>query len=108
MRIAKEYKMKFIPFEPKQPLPEEREDVIVRLEPTGTIPAAYVWGYLRYDNGNKNCPYFVTPGVEKSHIRKITHWCKCLPKGFHEEVLKLEKEKAIKGKIKLKRKNKDE
>lgn len=90
-------KIMFIPFEVNGKLPKEREDVIVRLEPEPNkgLPAAYMCGYLRYSGGEKDKPFFVTPGSGRGIKRKVTHWGRFLHKDFFDSVTKLERKLQI-------------
>ena len=86
-------KITFVPFQVGSPLPKEREDVIVRLEPIPAegLPACYVWGYLRYSGSEKDKPFFVRIGAGYGVNRKVTHWARFLRGGFIEEVQRLER-----------------
>jgi hypothetical protein len=69
-----------------QRLPPERRCVLVQLPPNGegSAPAVAV-GYLRFAAGDKECPYFVTPGIGGTPVA----WCDCLPGGFYAPLWKL-------------------
>ncbi len=61
--------------------PKERKDVLVKIQQfSTTLPQAIVVGYLRYGGGDKDCPYFVCPGVGGEWV--VLAWCDCLPKGL--------------------------
>lgn len=66
--------------------PPERRYVLVQLGPDtnypyGNLPPSVVVGYLKYSAGDKNCPYFVLPGVIHKG-RYVTHYCDCLGDDF--------------------------
>ena len=42
-------------------------------------PNSVVLGYRKDAAGNKQSPYFVTPGVNRG---AVLAWCDCLPDGF--------------------------
>lgn len=70
-------------------LPKERKYVLVQMGPTEPLqgesagsyglPPRVAVGYLRYSAGDKNCPFFVVPGVAHT---VVTHWCDCLGYNF--------------------------
>ena len=65
----------------QQTLPPERKLVAVQSEgrPDKGLPPSVAIGYLRFAAGEKDCPFFVVPGVERG---KDVAWCDCLPEGF--------------------------
>jgi hypothetical protein len=92
--------MNWVPFSVEGPYPPERRCVLVQFERADTryggFPPAVVVGYLRYAAGDKDSPYFVTPGFDRSYElndgvltnalgnvqRQSTHWCDCLGDDF--------------------------
>jgi hypothetical protein len=67
----------------RQKRPPVRKLVLVRLAPMGddaaTYPHGIAVGYMKNAAGDKQCPYFVVPGL---HTGKEVAWCDCLPEGF--------------------------
>ena len=72
----------------RQKRPPIKKYVLVEIEhPDKTYPNPIVVAYMKNAAGDKQSPYFVTPGVTlaafgKSRINKIIRWCDCLPEGF--------------------------
>lgn len=78
-------KIDWIEFNPKGPLPPERKVVLVQLSKvSGFGVGAVCVGYLRYAAGDKDSPFFVTPGVKRTNDyfepeipreeMQVTHW----------------------------------
>lgn len=78
-------KIDWIEFDPKGPLPPERKVVLVQLSAVSSLPSGAVCaGYLRYAAGDKDSPFFVTPGVKRTNDYfepdvpreeiQVTHW----------------------------------
>ena len=65
----------------RQKRPPERKLVLVRLASAdpGSLPEGIAVGYMRNAAGDKQCPYFVVPGL---HTGRALAWCDCLPDGF--------------------------
>ncbi len=66
-----------------QPLPPKYKRVLLAFAPDAIEPgsaAATAVGYLKLGAGDKDSPYFVTPGVGGDP----SHWCDCLPDDFGE------------------------
>lgn len=63
----------------RQALPEERRRVLCQLPGNGRDVAPVVAvGYLRFGSGERDCPFFVVPGVGGVP----THWNDCLGDDF--------------------------
>ena len=72
--------MKWYPFDKakgsRQKRPPEKRYVLVRLERTARgNPEAIAIGYRKNSAGDKQCPYFVIPGLGGD----VVGWCDCLP-----------------------------
>lgn len=73
--------MKWYTFDPvkgsHQKRPPVYRQVLLRLpaEPENGNPEALVVGYRKNAAGDKQCPFFVIPGIGKTPIE----WCDCLP-----------------------------
>ena len=61
-------------------LPVRARAVLVQCTPKeeGHAPAVAV-GYLKFAAGDRQCPYFVVPGVPYS---EVVAWCDCLGNDF--------------------------
>ena len=86
-------KIKWIPFDGSHKLPPERKAVLVQLSQVrGYGVGAVAVGYLRYAAGDKDCPFFVTPGVKRTNDyylpeipkedAEVTHWADCFGNHF--------------------------
>ena len=75
----------WIEFDPSGELPPERKPVLVQLSKVSNYGVgAVAIGYLRYAAGDKDCPFFVTPGVKRTNDyylpeipieeMEVTHW----------------------------------
>lgn len=65
----------------RQKLPLRRKYVLVRLRSEGIGESdPIVVGYRKNHAGDKQSPYFVTPG--SAYCGKPYEWCDCLPEGF--------------------------
>jgi hypothetical protein len=75
--------MKWNEFKAGGKLPPERKYVLLQLDDIEELglPAAVVVGYLRYSAGDRDCPYFVHPGIV-ARDTPVTHWCDCLGDEF--------------------------
>lgn len=65
----------------RQKRPPLHKYVLVRLasrEPS-SLPQGIAVGYMKNAAGDKQCPYFVVPGL---HTGKELAWCDCLPDNF--------------------------
>ena len=61
-----------------QKLPPERRPVLVQVDiDHDSLPNPIMLGYLRYAAGDKECPYFVTPGGH--YNGQPFRWADCLP-----------------------------
>ena len=82
MSRGKPVRGKWYPFDQQkgsyQMRPPERKYVLVLLQ-TKEVPNGVALGYLRNAAGDKQCPYFVVPGL---HTGKELAWCDCLLEGF--------------------------
>jgi hypothetical protein len=65
----------------RQKRPPERKLVLVRMASAdpGHLPEGIAVGYRKNAAGDKQCPYFVVPGL---HTGTVLAWCDCLPEGF--------------------------
>ncbi len=64
----------------RQARPDERKCVLVRFAPVDQHnPPVVAVGYRKNGGGDKQSPYFVTPGIGGDP----THWNDCLPEGFN-------------------------
>ncbi|MES2367732.1 MAG: hypothetical protein V4563_17780 [Pseudomonadota bacterium] len=76
--------MKWYPFDKAkgscQKRPPERRHVLVVLAPNKdkSVPSGVAVGYRKNAAGDKQCPYFVVPGIGG----EVIAWCDCLPDGF--------------------------
>ncbi len=52
--------------------------VVLREKLVSNKPEAVAIGYMKNAAGDKQCPYFVVPGLGG----KIIAWCDCLPESF--------------------------
>ena len=55
---------------------------LVLVQKTEEEPFPIMVGYLRYAAGDKQSPYFVTPGKPTSLNDKV-YWCDCLGDNFY-------------------------
>lgn len=64
----------------RQKRPPERKYVVVKLESTDpcSLPEGLAVGYRKNAAGDKQCPYFVIPGIGG----EVIAWCDCLPDDF--------------------------
>lgn len=75
--------MKWYKFSPEkkssQKLPPIKKDVLVFLESREKgLPSSIAVGYRKNAAGDKDCPYFVIPGLGGN----VLAWCDCLPDEF--------------------------
>ena len=63
-----------------QKRPPEKRYVLVLIDvATPGLPDGIAVGYRKDAAGDKQCPYFVVPGIR--HAR-VLGWCDCLPETF--------------------------
>ena len=64
----------------RQRRPPERKYVLVRMESWKPgYPMGIAVGYRKNAAGDKQCPYFVVPGLA---VGEVVEWCDCLPDDF--------------------------
>lgn len=84
--MADNKNMKWYPFDKakgsRQKRPPIKKWVVVqlvrRIDVVGTVPQGIAIGYRKNAAGDKQCPYFVIPGIGG----EVTAWCDCLPEDF--------------------------
>ena len=71
----------------KQELPTAKRCVLVQTaaQPDVGLPPGVAVGYLKFAAGDRNCPYFVTPGIDC----KVVFWNDCLGDDFHAPLWRL-------------------
>jgi hypothetical protein len=63
----------------RQKLPPLKRDVLGRQPSTGAgLPQGISVGYRKNAGGDKQCPFFVVPGIGG----EVLAWCDCLPDDF--------------------------
>lgn len=78
--------MKWYPFDrekgSRQKRPPEFKLVLVYLKADREGPSDNICvGYMKNAAGDKQSPYFATPGAQQGQGWTVTHWCDCLPEG---------------------------
>lgn len=64
----------------RQKRPPVKKYVLVRMQGRGPgYPMGIAVGYRKNAGGDKQCPYFVVPGL---HTGAVVEWCDCLPDEF--------------------------
>ena len=96
MRILDKYegtRLTWYPFDPakgsRQHLPPLKKYVLVQIKHPQRehgAPDPVVVGYMKNAAGDKQSPYFVTPGATIEHgytePGRVIGWCDCLPESF--------------------------